>query len=151
MFSFRSPEQKVNPGTDCFCAHLFPLSFFLRLKSILVLVLLHLWEMFLLTIWSVLSVDNFLNDVFFAQETWFQWFCKADCLCGQNDGLICGVYTNIGSLCWRFYFLWCSQMLDCEWVCNQNRVVTFCESCLSVRFLVNTATFTREVGFYSLW
>jgi len=99
-------EQKVNPGTDCFVRVFFPLKF--AIKSILILVLLHLWEMFLLTIWSVLSGDNFLNNVFvFAQETWFQWFWKADCLCRKSDQLICGVCTNIGSFCWKFYFCVC--------------------------------------------
>ncbi len=33
--------------------------------------------------------------------------------------------------------------------CNQNGIVTFSQSCLLVRFLVNTATFERSFGFLS--
>ena len=29
--------------------------------------------------------------------------------------------------------------------CNQNGIVTFCQSCLLVRFLVNTATFVEKL------
>ncbi len=42
-------------------------------------------------------------------------------------------------------YLWCSQ--NVVFFCNQNGIVTFCQSCLLVRFLVNTTTFLREMWF----
>jgi hypothetical protein len=58
-----------------------------------------------------------------------------------------------GSFCWRFY-------RDC-WICDAHKMLyylrskrnrDFCQSCILVRFLVNTATFWEKCGFLiSLW
>ncbi len=87
-------NKKVNPGTDCFCARLFPLSFF-AIKSIFVLVLLHLWEMVCSQCEVSYPGTTSWMMVCFSQETWFQWFCKAECLCGDNDQLLSVVFTQI--------------------------------------------------------
>jgi len=123
MIGFRSHEQKVNPATDYFCARLFPLSFF-WLKAF--------WYSFC----CICEKCLFSYEVsypwttswmmfFFAQETWFQWFCKADCLCREKVIGLFAVFAQILDHSAEFFCLWCSQMLDCEWVLQSKRSCDF--------------------------
>ena len=61
-------------------------------------------------------------------------------------------YKNLTSINLGFIVYICDahKML---YFCNQNGIVIFCQSCLLVRFLVNTATFVEKtLGFWvSLW
>jgi len=142
MIGFRSHEQKVNPATDYFCARLFPLSFF-WLKAF--------WYSFC----CICEKCLFSYEVsypwttswmmfFFAQETWFQWFCKADCLCREKVIGLFAVFAQILDHSAEFFVCDAHKCWIVSGFCSQNGVVTFCESCLLVRFLMNAATLKKK-------
>ncbi len=100
-----------------------------------VLVLLHLWNKFQVwnNSWMMFSEKQF-------QSVWGSFTIF------QRKKMV----KLVGSFCWRFNRdCWICDAHKMLYFCNQNGIVTFCQSCVLVWFLVNTATFERKCRFLS--